>query len=174
MASSDLASTKASSLGARLRYWIFSGGLPTDTFPHEGPSEMEAVEAKGRERCDEYFGQIPDAIPTETIRELSGLSPFRSTLHIALGWCYIIGAIWLCHRFWHPALYVLTVLFLGARIHGMMMIMHDGSHYRLFRNRTLNDTVAELLLSWPFFISLQRYRAFHFLHHHHLGEEKDG
>jgi fatty acid desaturase len=77
-------------------------------------------------------------------------------------------------RFWHPAVYVLMVLFLGARIHGMMMIMHDASHYRLFHSRTLNDFAGELLLSWPFFISMQRYRAFHFLHHHHLGEERDG
>jgi len=164
----------SSGFGARLRYWIFSGGVPTDTLPHEGPSYMEAVAAKGRERDDEYFGQIPDALPGDVIRDLSVLSPARSTLHIALGWAYIVGAIWLCIRFWNPWGYLATVLFIGARIHGMMMLMHDGSHYRLFRNRQANDIVGELLLSWPFFISLQRYRAFHFLHHHHLGEERDG
>jgi hypothetical protein len=174
MTTSGLAKPEKTSLGARLRYWIFSGGIPVDTIPHEGPSYLEAVEAKGHGRSDEYFGQIPDAIPTETIRELSVLSPMRSVFYIALGWAYIVAAIWLCMRFWHPAVYVLMVLFLGARIHGMMMIMHDASHYRLFHSRTLNDFAGELLLSWPFFISMQRYRAFHFLHHHHLGEERDG
>jgi fatty acid desaturase len=174
MASTDLSKPNTSSLGERLRYWIFSGGIPSDTLPHDGPSYMEAIAAEGRERDDEYFGQIPDAIPNATIRELSAVSPLRSVLHIVLGWAYIIVAIWLCNRFWSPWTYLLTVLFLGARIHGMMMIMHDGSHYRLFHNKKLNDSVAELFLSWPFFISLQRYRAFHFLHHHHLGEDKDG
>jgi len=164
----------SSGLGARLRYWIFSGGVPTDTLPHQGPSYMEAVTAKGRERDDEYFGQIPDALPGDVIRDLSVLSPARSALHILLGWGYMVGAIWLCHRFWNPWLYAATVLFIGARMHGMMMLMHDGSHYRLFRNKQANDVMGEFLLSWPFFISLQRYRAFHFLHHHHLGEERDG
>jgi fatty acid desaturase len=163
-----------SSLGARIRYWVFSGGIPTDTLPPEGPSYLEAVAAKGRERDDEYFGQIPDSIPTDKIRELSKLSPARSSLQIILGWTYIAAAIFVCYRFWSPWLYALTVLFVGARIHGMLMIMHDGSHYRLFHNRHLNDVVTESLLAWPFFISMQRYRAFHFLHHHHLGEERDG
>lgn len=162
------------SLGSRIRYWVFSGGVPTDTLPHEGLSYMEAVTAKARERDDEYFDEIPDALPREVIRDLSMISPARSTLHILLGWIYIVGGIWVCRRFWNPWIYLLTVLFIGARIHGMMMLMHDGSHYRLFGNRTLNDIVTELLLGWPFFVTMQRYRAFHFLHHHHLGQERDG
>ena len=174
MASPGIPTAKKNSLGTRLRYYVFSGGLAVDTVPHQGPSYMEAIEKQGRSRNDEYFGQLPDAIPTETIRELSVLSPARSTMHIVLGWAYIVAAIALCRRYLSPAAYALMVLFVGARMHGMMMIMHDASHYRLFRNRTLNDIVGELFLGWPFFISLQRYRAFHFLHHHHLGEERDG
>ncbi len=174
MAPGTLPESSKSSLADRLRYWIFSGGVPVDSVPHAGPTYMEAIAAKGCERDDEYFGQLPDTIPASKVRELSVISPVRTVFYIALNWLYVAGAIWGCVRFWHPALYVLTVLFLGARFHGMMMLMHDGAHYRLFHNKRVNDAVCDLFLDWPFFISLPRYRTFHFLHHHHLGDERDG
>lgn len=51
--------------------------------------------------------------------------------------------------------------------------MHDGVHYRLFRNRRLNDWTAEIVLAWPNLISARAYRKNHFGHHRYLNTPQD-
>ena len=51
--------------------------------------------------------------------------------------------------------------------------MHDGVHYRLFRNRRLNDWTAEVVLAWPNLISARAYRKNHFGHHRYLNTLQD-
>jgi fatty acid desaturase len=51
--------------------------------------------------------------------------------------------------------------------------MHEGAHRRLFANRTLNDTVSDLLLGLPLNVSARRYRQLHGLHHRHTNHAAD-
>ena len=51
--------------------------------------------------------------------------------------------------------------------------MHDGVHYRLFRDRRLNDWTAEIILAWPNLISARAYRKNHFAHHRYLNTGQD-
>jgi fatty acid desaturase len=89
-------------------------------------------------------------------------------------WGLVFGATTLCWRFWHPALYVVTVAFVAARQHAMMLLAHDAAHFRLFRRRALNDWVGEAFLAWPLVLfSMQAYRQNHLPHHRHLNTEKD-
>jgi fatty acid desaturase len=53
------------------------------------------------------------------------------------------------------------------------VLVHEGTHYLLFRNRRLNAVVSELLLAWPLFITTRAYRGSHFAHHRHVNTEKD-
>ena len=123
---------------------------------------------------DEFAGERPAPLDVETVRRLSRLQPWRSAAHILLEWALIVAAAGLCARFFHPALYLLAVLFIGARQHALGILLHDGTHYRLFHNRTLNDWVTELLLASPFLIlGLHTYRRNHFPHHRHLNTPAD-
>jgi fatty acid desaturase len=140
---------------------------------------MEAPAASARplghpHRADEFDGDLPDPIPQATLRELSEVSVAASLGHTALEWAMIAAAIVLALRVPHPVTYVAAVLFIGARHHALTLLMHDASHYRYLRHHGLNDWVADVLVAWPVFLSLPRYRAFHMLHHRHLGEETDG
>jgi hypothetical protein len=63
---------------------------------------------------DDYAGELPLRIDPAAIKRLSQLRPFVSSAHIAVEWALIMGAAWLCWHFWHPALYVLTVAFVGS------------------------------------------------------------
>jgi fatty acid desaturase len=123
---------------------------------------------------DEYVGEIPVRIDPNIIKRLSRLSPLRSSLHIAFEWTLVVAAAWCCWHFWHPALYVLTVAFIGARQHALVVLAHDAAHYRLFRSHALNDWVGELFLAWPFVtVSVQAYRRNHLPHHRFINTERD-
>ncbi len=109
----------------------------------------------------------------EQLRKLSMLNPLRSSFRIAAEWILIAGAIYVSAHHWNPLLYVLMVAFIGARQHALLILMHDGTHYRLFRNRRLNDCVGELLLAWPFFVTMRSYRRNHIAHHRHMNTDRD-
>jgi fatty acid desaturase len=122
---------------------------------------------------DAFADNIPIKLTKEELRDLSDLSPLRSTCHIVAEWTLILSAIFLCQRFFNPVVYLLTVAFVGARQHALLILMHDGVHYRLFRNRRLNDWTAEIVLAWPNLISARAYRRNHFAHHRYLNTGQD-
>jgi fatty acid desaturase len=121
----------------------------------------------------EFAGNIPVKLTKEELLELSALSPLRSCFHVAAEWLLILSAVYLCQRFWNPVLYLVAVAFIGARQHALLILMHDGVHYRLFRNRQLNDWTAEVILAWPNLISARAYRKNHFAHHRYLDTAQD-
>jgi fatty acid desaturase len=107
------------------------------------------------------------------VRELSALDPLRSTVAIATEWAGIILAVVLYQRFLHPIFLPILVIWIGARQHALAILMHDGAHYLLFKNRRLNAVVSELFLAWPLFITMRAYRGSHFAHHRHVNTEND-
>jgi fatty acid desaturase len=109
----------------------------------------------------------------EQLRKLSTLNPLRSVLQIAAEWLAIAGAIYLSTHHWNPLLYVLMVALIGARQHALLILMHEGAHYRLCRSRRLNDGVSELILAWPFFVTMRAYRSNHTAHHRHMNTDRD-
>jgi len=115
----------------------------------------------------------PIKLNKEQLYALSRVNPFISTCHILLEWTAVAFAATLCQHFWNPLLYVATVALIGARQHALLILMHDGTHYRLFRNRRVNDWVTELLLAWPHLVTMRSYRENHVAHHNYVNTEKD-
>jgi fatty acid desaturase len=107
------------------------------------------------------------------LHALSRVNPFISTGHITLEWAAVVVAAILCNHFWNPLLYLVTVAFIGARQHALLILMHDGTHYRLFRNRGVNDWATELLLAWPHLVTMRSYRENHIAHHKFVNTDKD-
>jgi fatty acid desaturase len=122
---------------------------------------------------DSYAGDIPARLPITVVRDLSTINPLRSTIAIAAEWTGIIVAIILYQRFLHPIFLPVVIMWIGARQHALAILMHEGTHYLLFKNRRLNAAVSELLLAWPLFITTRTYRGSHFAHHRHVNTEKD-
>jgi fatty acid desaturase len=134
---------------------------------HEGSSSISTS-------SDHYEGDVPERIDPATIRQLSQLQPARSTAHIAMEWFLIGSAASACWFFWNPALYLITVAFIGARQHALIVLAHDAAHYRLFRHRGINDWVGEIFLAWPFVLfTMQAYRRNHFPHHRYINTDRD-
>ncbi len=108
-----------------------------------------------------------------TVRRLSQLKPWLSTAHLLLEYAFIFGAILLVNQFPNPFLYILAVMWIGARQHAMAIMLHEASHYRIVKNKTLNDWLGEVLLAFPLFVTVRSYRMSHMAHHRHTNTSFD-
>src|ERR1700684_1174028 len=116
---------------------------------------------------------IPVKLSKEELTELSAVNPLRACFHVAAEWALIAATIYLCQRYWNPMLYILAVAFIGSRQHALLVLMHYGVHYRLLRNRWLNDWMSEVVLAWPHLVTARQYRKNHFAHHKYLNTAQD-
>jgi fatty acid desaturase len=150
--------------------------IPSPTAPHPqfAPSNEPEKSLVGCaiHDSDVYAGEPYEKLVPAVVRKFSEISTGRFVAHLVLEWTYIITAIWLCERYWHPALYLAAVAWIGARQHGLAILMHDSAHYRAAQNRGLNDFLG-VLASAPLFISLHAYRLEHFAHHRHVNTDDD-
>jgi fatty acid desaturase len=117
---------------------------------------------------------IPERLPAATVKELSLLEPSRALAATAGEWLSIAVAIALCTLFWHPVVYVIGVVFIGARQHALIIMGHDASHYRYLPKRWQNELFANLFLMWPVFASVEAFRKFHSTHHQYTNLPQDG
>jgi len=67
---------------------------------------------------------------------------------------------------------VLGYIVMGASLHSLGVLMHEGVHGNLFRKRNL-DRWAAFLLGAPSLVSGAAYRVTHRLHHRHNRTEQD-
>jgi fatty acid desaturase len=118
-------------------------------------------------------GDRRDHLAPQLVRELSRLNPALALGHILYEWSAIVAAAWLSERLANPLLYVLAVMFIGARLHALGFLLHDASHSRLLPSKRWNDLLADLFLAFPLFITLRGYRKTHLTHHRHLNTDQD-
>ncbi|WP_329563606.1 fatty acid desaturase family protein [Kitasatospora sp. NBC_01266] len=119
-------------------------------------------------------GRQPDRLlGTEELRRLSRRRPARSVLAIAWQWAVIAAAQTAAVYWGHWYGYPLAMVVIATRQHALAVLMHDGAHRLLFARRALNDTVSDLLLAFPLFISTTLYRRHHLDHHRYLNTERD-
>lgn len=114
-----------------------------------------------------------ELVDPKIIRRLSVPSPVKATLNILLDWITIIGLAYISYNYLHPLFYIPVVMMIACRQHGLLILMHDSSHNRLFANKKVNDVVGELFCAWPLFIKMIGYRERHLAHHSFANSERD-
>jgi fatty acid desaturase len=130
---------------------------------------MEAAENSGQLTLQAIYRLIPRS----RLRELQALDTERMIGGLAFEWLGIAVAIWACERWFSLPLYLFTVLWISARILALGLVMHDGVHGLISRNRAANDWVTELFAAWPIFLSMRSYRIKHLAHHANLNTDQD-
>ena len=98
---------------------------------------------------------------------LTQLSNWRSVL--ALSQTLLIIAAAATFALWSgPGFAVLlAVLVIGVAQHGLFILAHEAAHYRLFKQRSLNDAVGRMV-GMAGGVSMCTYRVTHRLHHNNL------
>lgn len=76
---------------------------------------------------------------------------------------------------WIAPVYVLAAFIIGAGVQNRLSVLvHEASHYSLFKNRAVNDLAANLFLLFPVFGAIANYRTGHWGHHRHVNDpERD-
>ncbi len=107
------------------------------------------------------------------VRQLSQINPWASAFWIAFQWAVIALAFWAAVASGHWAVYLLAAIVIGTRLQALGVLMHDGAHFLLFKNRTINDVVSDLFCAFPAGMSTTLFRHTHLQHHHHTNAESD-
>jgi fatty acid desaturase len=119
------------------------------------------------------MGASATFLPRETVRRLSSRSDIWGawlTVHV---WAVILGA-WGVAAIWtNPVTIVLALIIVGARQHGMAILMHDAAHGVLFKTKALNEFVGKWLLGAPYGGDMLAYRHYHLKHHRYTQQAED-
>jgi fatty acid desaturase len=135
---------------------------------------VEAVStALSAKKGDTCVREVPRLLTKEEIRSLSKVDGGKVMLAFAVEILMVAAATWLSQATWfNPLTYLLAVIVIGTRIAGIGGLMHEAAHYRVFKNRILNDFVGEVM-AFPTTASMAGYRNSHFAHHRELNSYKD-
>lgn len=97
---------------------------------------------------------------------------------IALGYCFLFGALLaaaLCEHLGAPKMAVLLLgaIAVGYWIAHLQLFIHEGAHWNLAADREKSDRLCNLLVSWLAGLEVKAYRQVHFAHHRLLGTADD-
>jgi fatty acid desaturase len=123
--------------------------------------------------ADIYDQKLDRFLDSGTVKALSKIKPWRGILQVALEWVGVAVGISLCETYWHPLLYIATVIWIGSRQGALAVMMHEAVHYRLLPNRKWNDWVGEIFTAWPVLLTVHVYRQNHWAHHRHVNKPED-
>ncbi|MGZ3407710.1 MAG: fatty acid desaturase, partial [Polyangia bacterium] len=129
------------------------------------------------ERAGEEFRvKARVGLPPDEVRELSKLSPLRSTGSIVQTFalaaaCIALGVLTRGH-WWHPFAVAAAIVGIAGAQHALAVLAHEGAHYRFYKTRWLNDLAGKLCAT-PLGLSMLTYRLIHRIHHNHLYEPLD-
>jgi fatty acid desaturase len=114
-----------------------------------------------------------DYLPREQLIELRRISPLRSLGAVAFTWACIVG----CFALYviHPSVesVVAAWFVMSGRHLGLAILMHDGAHGLLLRNKPWNDRVGQWLTAYPTMTDMLLYRRVHFQHHRNTWTDQD-
>lgn len=117
--------------------------------------------------------KLSDMLSRDEIRRLSepsDLAGWRAVFSIWL----VIGLSLAATALWpHPHVFIAAVLVVGGRQLALAILMHEASHYTLFRTRRLNNFAGNWLAGYFIWIDVDRYREHHRIHHAKTGTEED-
>jgi fatty acid desaturase len=112
-------------------------------------------------------------LPRETLAELRRVSAWRSLAALAFTWGIIIGCFALYARYPSVLTVVCAWFVMSGRHLALAILMHDGAHGLLLRNKAWNDRIGQWLTAFPTMADMLLYRRVHFEHHRNTWTDKD-
>lgn len=128
-----------------------------------------------------YKQIINQYLSKSEIKRLHEKSDWKGFWEVAAVWSWIAGSFTLVALTQYfttsKILLVLSIIIalfvLGGKQLGCAIIMHDASHYSLFKSKKLNDIIGNFFGAYPIFNNIEQYRPYHFQHHIATGTPDD-
>jgi len=107
------------------------------------------------------------------LAELRRVRPLRSVAEVLLTWGCIV-ACFAAYAAWPGVWVVIAAFFVMSGRHlALAVLMHDGAHALLLRNKRANDWLGQWLTAYPTMTDMLLYRRVHFQHHRHTWTQQD-
>ncbi|HMZ34231.1 MAG TPA: fatty acid desaturase family protein [Chitinophagales bacterium] len=128
-----------------------------------------------------YKQIINQYLTKEEIKQLHIKSDWKGLYEVASVWFWIIFAFALVgittqltsNKLILAINIVIALFIIGGKQLGCAIIMHDASHYSLFKSKKLNDIIGNFFGAYPIFNNVEQYRPYHFQHHIATGTDDD-
>jgi len=118
----------------------------------------------------------------EEINALRQLDNTTNIRVIALTWLVIAvtvaAAVWCYEAFnageisfwWTVPVTIVAALVIGAAQHQLGGIIHEGTHFLLFKDRQLNEHISDWTAGFALYTSTHSFRLHHFAHHQFVND----
>mgnify|MGYP005638531407 FL=1 len=134
---------------------------------------MAEEQRQGEEFRNDRRGQGGRAgLPAALVKELSQQDDTKAWISVISLVAVVAACVAAALYWWTPWVIVPAIVIIASRQQACFVLAHDAAHYRLFKNKALNDVVGRALAA-PVGISMRTYRVVHRLHHNHLYERQD-
>lgn len=120
-----------------------------------------------------YNSQLKNLFTSEEIQQLTKRNDWLGAWQIFITWIWITAAFALVYFFPHPLTILLALWIIGGKQLACAIIMHDASHYSLFKNQKVNIIIGNIFGAWPIFHIVEQYRPYHLLHHKATNTDED-
>jgi fatty acid desaturase len=104
-------------------------------------------------------------LPAKELRKLAKINPWKSLGSIAFTWLCIFGAVALYCARPNVLTFAIGWLVISGRHLALAVLMHDGAHRLILRNRVWNDRIASWFTARPIMLDVELYRRVHLQHH---------
>lgn len=138
--------------------------------------EPRALEGERRSGSWQARGarlKLSELLSHEEIRAFSQRSDLAGIWAVGSTWGVILLTFAALARWPHPVTVALALVVLGGRQLAFAILMHEGSHGTLFKNKWLGRWVPDWLCGKLVWTDLERYRAHHRQHHARTGTDQD-
>lgn len=130
------------------------------------------IAASGSERLDPA-NRFSRKRHIEAVRALSRVNGWNTTGYLLLHWSIIIATLTVVGLTMHWAAFAIGAFVIASRMQALGVMMHDATHYLLYKNRSVNDVVGDLFIAFPLGMSTTLYRKTHYRHHRFVNTEED-
>jgi fatty acid desaturase len=117
--------------------------------------------------------KILEHISAQELKSFLIPSNWRGMSAVLFDWSIITGALVIVAKWPNPLTILLSLIIIGGRQLGLAILVHDTTHYSLFKTRWLNDMIGRWICGGAIWQDQPRYRAHHIKHHKHTGSDKD-
>ena len=118
-------------------------------------------------------------IKTDTLlsqQEIAILRKQKSWLSILIifsMWSQVAFAFYLFITYPSAVTWIISSIIVGSKQFQMAVLMHDGAHGLIFKNRRLNDIASQWFCAYPIMSDTLPYRKYHSAHHKYTETDKD-
>ena len=126
----------------------------------------------------------PARYSPEELQALKARDNWTNWRYLALNWAVIIATLTFAigsesaiasigySPWWIVPVSIVAIITMGASQHQLGGAIHEGAHYQLFANRTLNEVASDWLAGFPIFTSAHHYRLHHMPHHQFVNDRE--